>query len=136
MAKNKKPKFNNPYKVPNDDATAIRALDNQALVSKAALEYKNWIAYIKVKKGDGNLIDVREQIKGLKDEINNRAEVIEMTEKLKKFKDDLVSEEQAKLEEVAKNAAQPFNADIQAFKGVFQVAMDEIARRKDSGAMQ
>jgi predicted nucleic acid-binding Zn-ribbon protein len=134
--KKKGPKFNNPYKIPNETANEIRSLDNPDLVARAALEYKNWVASMKTKKMDGHISDLKDQIKGLRDEIKHKPEVIEMEEKLKKFKDDLVSEEQAKLEEEVKNLSQPHNEDVKSFKGVFQVAMDEVARRKDSGAMK
>jgi uncharacterized secreted protein with C-terminal beta-propeller domain len=137
QSKNKKlHKFNNPYHIANEKADEIRGLDNQALVARAAIEYKNWLSSVKNKKNDGHLLDIREQIKGLKDEINHKAEVIELAEKLKKLKEDLISEEQARLEEEAKNLNQPHNEDIKAFKGVFQIAMDEIAKRKDSGSMK
>ena len=134
--KKSKPKFNNPYHIPNDRADEIRALDNRSLVERAALEYKNWLASIKIKKNDGAVLDVKEQIKNLRDTIKKDQRFIEKSDELEKLKDGLVTEEQAKLEEELKNLNQPHNEDVKAFKGVFQVAMDEVARRRETGSMK
>ena len=137
MAKKKKgPKFNNPHSVPNDTADEIRRLDNDGLIARASLEYNDWIGYEKVKKNDGTVADMREQIKDLKKEIEADAELVQMKEAYEKRKAELVSEEQARLEEEIKNELQPLQEDVKNARGRFRVAMDEISNRHKLGVLK
>lgn len=133
--KKKKPAFNNPYKVPNEKADEIRRLSNSELALRAAQEYKSMIGYINVKKDDVNIENMRKQIKDQSEEVESHEEVVALKEQLKAKKEEVLTENLATLKEEFKNLVQPFNEDIAATRGLFRVAMDELASRRETGVL-
>lgn len=134
MAKRgRKKKFNNPYKVDNEKANEIRSLNNSELISRTAMEYKNWMASIDLKKNDAGLALLKEQISNINEEIEENPEYVKALEEFERIKEELVSEELARLKEEKKNLLQPYNEDTKTFKGLFQLSMDELNERRSKG---
>lgn len=133
MAKKRKKRSNNSYKLPDQVATDILNLNNKELIGRVTMEYANWTASMVSKKEDGQLKAVNAQIKDLEDEVKSMDEVIEMEYKLAELKESLSSEKLATYKEEKKNLLEPYNEDIKFFKGCFQLSMDEMNRRKNEG---
>jgi hypothetical protein len=136
MAKKKKIEANNPFKVPNEKADEVRGLSNDDLIIRTSMEYQNLRAAERIKKNDPELQRLKEEVATFRSEIKNNPEVMELEEQLKNKKKELVEEDQARLEEELRNQAQPFNEDIQSFRSVFMLAMDEINRRREMGVLK
>lgn len=138
MSKKKKDKVevNNSFKVPNEKASEIRGLTNDELIIRASMEFENMRAAERIKKNDPELARMREEVAEFRSDVKNNTEVLELEEQLKLKKQELVEEDQARLEEEIRNHAQPFNEDIQSFKGCFMVAMEEINRRRELGVLK
>jgi hypothetical protein len=134
--KKKKQRFNNPYKIENSVADDVRRLSNKDLVDRATLEYQNWKMYERTKKTDGEIERLRGDLKKVRDEVTNNAQVVEMKDKLKKLQDELTDAAEATLKEELKNLNQPHTEDIRKAKSLFQLALDEIANRKVMGAFE
>lgn len=129
----RKSKYNNPYKIPNEKANEIYGLSNEELVKRTNIEYKNWLAAQKQKKDDPQIATVKEQIKELQEsEIKGDTEYQELAAKLEEMKFNLTSEDLARFKEELKNLTDPYNEDIKSFKSMFQLAMDEISRRREA----
>jgi len=134
MAKKRsRAKFNNPHKIPNDVATEIRQLNNEKLIARITLEYRNWVASQEAKKKDPELVKAADMIKEAKEEIKNQPEYQEMVEEHKSKLEAYMTEELARYTEEHKNLLQPFNEDIARFRGMFKVAIEELDNRKDKG---
>lgn len=137
MAK-KKEKYNNPHKVLNEVANAVWAMDNDELISKTSLEFKNWKMHEKNKKADGKLERLKEEKKEAEAEINSHPKVIELKEQLEQIKRELELEddgELARIKEELKNENADYNHDIKEAKSLFFLCMDEMNKRMDLGAM-
>ena len=132
----KKPKFNNPHGVPNDTADEIRALDNEKLVERCSLEYNDWMAFERIKKNDPKTASLKEEIKGLKSEIDSDEELVKMKAAYDRRKEELISEEQARLQSELKNELEPLQEDVKFSRSRFRVAMDEISHRNKLGVFK
>jgi len=130
-----RPQKQNKYKVPLEKAEEILDLKNEELVSRASLEYRNWMASVDQKKEDPELNRVKEQLKNINEEIKGTPEFIKAEEAFNKVKESLVDEETARLKEELKNLMGPFTEDINAFKGMFKTAMDEMNERRIHGKL-
>lgn len=128
--------YNNPHQVPNEVAEEIRSLPNTELVSRASLEYKNWMATLRLKKNDPNIMRLKGDIQEQKEEVQSDPEYQKLVEEFKRKKEEMITAEIAQLQEELKNLVQPYTEDIKAFRGRFKVAMDEISDRKDSGSFK
>lgn len=133
--KNGKAKFNNKYKIPNEKADEIRSLGNKQLIERVAIEYRSWATSIENKKKDPELLRVKEAISSINKDIKENAEYKKLEEEFKQKKEELIDEEMTRLQEEQKNLLQPVNEDIQYFKGVFIIAIDELGHRKDYGLL-
>ena len=131
-----KKKFNNPHQVDNEKADEILRLDNGKLVDEAASNYRGLSRVEMLKKEDGQIISLNEQLIELRDEIKNDPQVVDLEDQLKALKENLLSEEQARLEEEIKNMRQPYTEDVKTIKGIYKLCMDEINRRRDNGIMK
>jgi len=131
----RKKKSNNSYKLPNQVADEILALNNKELISRASSEYSNWTASESMKKADPALKSVRSQIKELTAEVNEAEEVIALEEKLKDLKETLYSEKLCTYKEENKNLLAPYKEDITFFKASFKLTMDEVNRRRHEGLL-
>lgn len=140
MAKFKKakkaPKYNNPYKIPSDEATEIRSLGNKEIIERASLEYNSWTAAEREKKGDPSISSLREKLTEFKKDVNSHPDVVELQEQLDAKKNELIDEQQATIEEEIKNANQPLIENVNRFRGAFRVAMDEISDRHKKGILK
>lgn len=137
MAK-KKVKYNNPHKVPNEIAELVWNLDNQELISKTSLEFKNWKMHEKNKKNDGRIERLKEEKKEAESEINNHPDVLELKEKIEAKKRELELEddgELARIKEELKNEQAEYNHDIRETKALFFLCMDELNKRMDLGSI-
>jgi predicted RNA-binding protein with EMAP domain len=131
----RKKKCNNSYKLPDDVANEILQLDNKSIISRATIEYFNWIASEDSKKADSQLQAINTQIRELEEEVNEMPEVIEANDKLKELKETLSSEKICTYKEEKKNILEPYKEDIKFFKSCFKLTMDEINRRKKAGLL-
>jgi len=132
--KKKGPKFNNPYKIPNDVADDVRRLSNKDLVDKATSEYNTWKINERLKKNDGALAQKKKELKDLNQAVNTHAEVVKLQDLLKAKKLEIEDEIKATVQEELKNLNAPYNEDIKAARDLFRLAMDEISHRKQLGA--
>ena len=128
-------KFNNEYKVPNEKADEIRNLNNKELVNKASVDYQNWQAVIRQKKADTDISSTKDQIKDFMEEMKANPEYLEAEDNFKTKKEELVTEDHARLKEELKNLNEPYNEDVKSFESLFKLAMDEIDERKRSGVL-
>lgn len=133
--KKKKQKFNNPYKVPNEKADEIFKLENEKLIQEVDVQYRNWQAVIVQKKTDPQVTDLKEQKTTIVEEIENHPKYVEAFENFKKIKEDLVTEELARIKEELKNTLEPYKEDIDHFRGMFRLCMDELNSRIQKGAI-
>lgn len=134
----KKVKSNNPHKVPNEIAENVWRMDNQELLSKTSLEFKNWKMHEKNKKADGRIERLKEEKKEAEDEINNHPKILELKEQIEAKKRELELEddgELARIKEELKNEQAEYNHDIREAKALFFLCMDEINKRMDLGEM-
>lgn len=132
MAKKKK-KFNNPHKVPNEEADELRNLGNEDLLQKLRNFHQNLIYAERAKKSDPEIMRIKEALVEFKEEIKNHPDVVEKEEALKAFKEGLVEEEQARLEEELKNIRQPIADDVTNSRNRFRFCMEELNSRCDMG---
>jgi len=135
MAKNKV-KFNNEYKIPNEKADEIWRLSNKELINRIALEYKNWTATEAQKKDDPKIAALKNQIKELMDAMKEDPAYLEAEEQFQNRKDELESEELSRYREELKNESGPYREDVALYKGLFQLSMDELDKRKSSGLLK
>lgn len=131
----RKKKCNNSYKLPDDVANEILQLDNKSIISRATIEYFNWVASEDLKKADSQLQAINTQIRELEEEVNEMPEVVEANDKLKELKETLSSEKLCTYKEEKKNLLEPYKEDIKFFKSCFKLTMDEINRRKKAGLL-
>lgn len=129
------PKFNNPFKVPNQQATEIRSASHKELIARASIEYQNWQAVKSQKKSDPQIKNVKDDIKEFETEIKEDPRYQELEEEYKTRKEELITEDHARLKEELKNLNEPYNEDIKAFENLFKLCMDEIKTRKESGLL-
>lgn len=129
------PKFNNPFKVPNEKATEIRSCNHKELVARASIEYQNWQAVKSQKKNDSQIQNVRTDIKEFENQIKEDPRYQELEEEYKTRKEELITEDHALLKEELKNLNDPYNEDIKSFENIFKLCMDEIKVRKESGLL-
>jgi hypothetical protein len=134
--KKKKTKFNNEYNIPNEKADEVRKLDNQALIERTSIEYKNWLASRDMKKNDPEITRLKDSIKDINEHIKEDPDYQKAEAAFVAVKEALVSEELARFKEELKNLNEPYNEDIKFFRGMFQLAMDEISNRKANGLLQ
>lgn len=135
-SKKKGPRYNNVHKVPNEVADEIRRLSNDDLITRTTQEYTSWMGAEKAKKNDGEILKTKEDLTNLRKDIKNNPEFMKIEEEFQKKKSELITEEQAKLEEELRNLVQPHTEDIMSFRGKFRLAMDEVTNRKRSGALK
>ena len=128
-------RYNNKHKVPNDKASEIRNLNNKELINRVSLEYKNWEATKNRKKGDEDIVQVKNQIKDCVEEMKANPDYKEAEDEFKAFKESLITEEHARFKEELKNLTEPYNEDIKAFEAMFKVAIEELDERKSSGIL-
>lgn len=136
MSKKKKGPKLNKHGITFDRVQEIANLDNQSLINRLSIEYKNWVQTDKYKKDDPEIMKVQESLKSVKENVVTDQRYIDAKENLQKIKEELVDEEQARLEEELKNLAQPFLEDIKLYRGMFKTAMDELAQRREKGLLK
>lgn len=129
------PKFNNPFKVPNDKADEIRNCLHKELVARASIEYENWLAVKQQKKNDPQIQNTKDELKVFEQEIKDDPRYQELEDDYKARKEELITDEHASLKEELKNLNEPYNEDIKAFENLFKLCMDEIKQRKASGLL-
>lgn len=129
-------KYNNKHKVPNEKVNEIRNLNNTDLVSRVSMEYQNWEAVKRQKKGDEEITRTKDMIKSFTEEMKANPEYQTAEEEFKAKKDELETPDHARLKEELKNLNEPYNEDIKSFEGLFKVSMEELDERKSSGILQ
>jgi len=135
MAKKSRARYNNEFHVENSKADEIRALPNDALLGRCTMEYKNWMASVKMKKEDSAIAAVKSAMKEIRDGIKEDPEYIKLEEEFKAKKEELITEELADYQEQLKNLIQPYNEDVAEFRGLFRVAIEELDARKGKGLL-
>jgi hypothetical protein len=130
MARKRKVKYNNPYKIRNELANEIRALPNAELADRASLEYVNWMASEKLKKEDPAISAVRGSLKDISESIKDSDEYKAAKEAFDKVVDSLMDASEVTYKEELRNLLQPYVEDIKLFKGCCKIALDEINRRR------
>lgn len=131
----KKPKFNNPYKIPNEKASEVWGLPNKELVERIDVEYRNWQAVIRLRKDDAGISSLKEQKNHIQDEIKSDPRYLKAEAEFQAIKEELITEELARLDEELKNLLQPYNEDAKSFKGLFRLCIDELNRRRTAGLL-
>ena len=131
--KKRKPKFNNPHKVPNEKANEIWGLPNEKLIQEVDLQYRNWQTVVDQKKSDPQIDNLKNQKTNIVNEIVNHPKYVEAEESFKKIKEELITEELERVKEELKNASDPYREDIEHFRGMFRVCMDELNNRIKKG---
>jgi len=126
---------NNKHKVPNEKANEIRNLNNQELVGRVSMEYKNWEGVKKAKKGDEDIVRTKDRIKDCVEAMKSDPEFKKLEDDFKAMKEALITEDHARYKEELKNFTEPYNEDIKAFEGLFKVSMEELDDRKASGIL-
>jgi predicted transcriptional regulator len=135
MAKRKKPKFNNQYKIDNSRADEIRSLPNDKLVERASLEYCSWKETERLKKEDPEVAAVRAKLKDVTEAIKEDPQYVKAKEDFNAVVDTLIDESEATYKEELKNLMQPFSEDLKLFRGSCRLAWDEINARRLSGKL-
>jgi len=130
MARKRKVKYNNPYKIRNELANEIRALPNGELANRASLEYTSWMASEKLNKEDSEISAVRGSLRDLSEAVKESDEYKEAKEAFDKVVDSLIDASEATYKEQLRNLIQPYAEDIKLFKGCCKIALDEINRRR------
>lgn len=127
-------KYNNHFQVPNETAEVILRLSNKELADRSHLEYCNWQSVVSQKKDDPQIMRAKSSLQDVNAQVKEDPRYIAAEEELKRIKEELVSEEMARLQEELRNVIQPFTDDLKAFKNMFRLTVAEISRRKDSGS--
>jgi len=135
MAKQRKKKFNNSYKLPDHVATEILNLNNKELISRAAVEYANWKVSEETKKADPALKAAKSQIREINKEVEESDAVVQLKQELQDLKESLYSEKLETYKEELKNLSEPYKEDITHFKACFRLTMDEVNRRRQEGLL-
>ena len=128
-------KYNNKHKVPNDKASEIRGLNNKELVDRLSLEYRNWETVKNQKKGDEDICRTKDLIKDFTESMKADPDYQQAEEDFKAKKEELITEDHARLKEELKNLNEPYNEDIKSFEGLFKISMEELEDRKSSGVL-
>lgn len=128
-------KYNNKHKVPNEKANEIRSLNNKDLVDRVSMEYQNWEAVKRQKKGDEEITRTKDLIKVFTEDMKADPEYQKAEEEFKTKKEELITEDHARLKEELKNLNEPYNEDIKSFEGLFKISMEELEDRKSSGVL-
>jgi len=123
---------------------AIKTSDNQELVGRASLEYKNYKASKKLQAGDTDIAEHKTQIKDLKRKVEESDEYIALKLDFELKKEELTieklgdegAEHLATLEEELKNLNAPYAEDTARFRSAFECAIDEINLRKEAGLLK
>jgi hypothetical protein len=131
--KKRKSKFNNPHKVPNEKASEIWSLANEKLIEEVDLHYRNWQAVNSQKKSDPQVENLKDQKVNILNEIISHPKYVEAENNFQKIKEELITEEFERIKEELKNILEPYKEDIEHFRGLFRVCMDELNNRIQKG---
>jgi hypothetical protein len=130
MAKRKKVKYNNPYKILNSVADEIRGLPDTQLVDRASLEYVAWMESERLKREDGEVAAVRGMLKDIDEAVKESDEYKDAKAAFDAVVEGLVDASKEQYLSQLKNLLQPYTEDIKQFKGCTKLAWDELNKRR------
>jgi hypothetical protein len=130
MAKRKKVKYNNPYKILNSVADEIRGLPDTQLVDRASLEYVAWMESERLKREDGEVAAVRGMLKDIDEAVKESDEYKDAKAAFDAVVEGLVDASKEQYLSQLKNLLQPYAEDIKQFKGCTKLAWDELNKRR------
>lgn len=137
MAKKKKSKFNNSFKVHNDEADKIRNLPNDELLDYLTKKHELLRMLIRSKKMDAEIMSLKDHVKRKKEELwKSDSRLEKLLDEVKNLKEELKDDELVDYENQLKDASQPLNLDIQENRGMFNLSMEEVRSRKELGILK
>lgn len=136
MAKKKREKFNNNFKVHNEEADRIRNLANDELLDFVAKQHELVRMLEKSKKTDTQIQGLKVKIAEHKVEVYDNPQLKELESKVKELKEELKDDELVQMENELREESKPLNEDVVSNKGKFNLAMEEFRTRKDKGMIK